>query len=393
MPKKSALKKSSLTSRTGLNKTKGSKTSRASSRSKKISATKKVTVPRTRKVLKPKKSSAVALQLIKAKQNPILAPRKDYSWESQQTFNPAALYENGSVHLIYRAVGDNGLSVFGYAQSKDGVTISERSDNPVYLAHKLSDIERVDAFYSLLPYISGGGFGGAEDPRITRIGDRIYMLYVAFEDYPRLAMTSISLENFLNKKWKWRGAKIISKPGVIDKSGCLFPEKINGKYAILHRIFPHILIDFVDNLDFSREPYLKGEHKIPVRKTKWDSRKIGAGAPPIKTKDGWLLMYYAVDDKDSARYKIGAMILDLKDPRKVLYRTDAPILEPIEWYENEGNKSGIAYPCGAVIMGEDLLVYYGGADTVVCVARTNLNQFLEDLKAGKTPRLTRFKER
>ena len=149
----------------------------------------------------------------------------------------------------------------------------------------------------------------------------------------------------------------------------------------MHRVFPNILIDFVDSLDFDGRTYLKGEHKIAPRSNEWwDSRKIGAGAPPLKTKDGWLLIYQAVDDKDASEYKVGAMLLDLNDPTKVLYRSAQPILEPREDYENHGFKAGVVYPCGAVIKDGTLFVYYGGADSYVCVATAKLDKFLNNLK-------------
>jgi hypothetical protein len=110
--------------------------------------------------------------------------------------------------------------------------------------------------------------------------------------------------------------------------------------------------------------------------------KVGCGPPPLKTKDGWLLIYQAVGACDESRYKIGAMLLDLKDPTKVLARTRSPILEPVAVYENEGFKAGVVYPCGAVIINDRLFVYYGGADTVVCVATAKLNNFLEQLVAN-----------
>lgn len=336
----------------------------------------------------PRKNVKKGIVLNKSLENPILVPNRENSWESWQTFNPAAVYENGKVHLLYRAIGEDGISVVGYASSRDGIHVDERLPRPVYLAHK-PNIRASDIPYSSSPYISGGGFGGCEDPRVTKIDDRIYMIYVAFDGAhsPGLALTHISLEDFLKKRWKWGGVKIISAPGVIDKSGCLFPEKIKGKYVVLHRIFPNILIDFVDDLHFKKP--LAGEFVIKVRKGYWDSRKIGAGAPPIKTDRGWLLLYYAVDNRDASRYKIGAMLLDLKNPTKVLYRTDQPVLEPVEWYENEGHKSGIAYPCGAAVIDGTLFVYYGGADTVVCVATADLQEFLEALVQKRKPKLTK----
>jgi Zn finger protein HypA/HybF involved in hydrogenase expression len=152
--------------------------------------------------------------------------------------------------------------------------------------------------------------------------------------------------------------------------------------VIFHRVFPNILIDFVDDLDFDgKTKWLVGQFKIPVRalSSDWDNLKVGCGPPPIKTKDGWLLIYQAVGKHDETRYKIGAMLLDLKDPTKVLARTKKPILEPVTSYENDGLKEGVVYPCGAVVINDRLFVYYGGADMVVCVASAKLESFMAQL--------------
>ena len=210
------------------------------------------------------------------------------------------------------------------------------------------------------------------------------MTYVAYDghSHPRVALSSIHIDDFLSKKWNWQKPVLISPPYIVDKNACILPEKINGKYVIFHRVFPNILIDFVDNLDFDgKTRWLEGQFKIPTRalSSDWDNLKVGCGPPPIKTKEGWLLIYQAVSSLDESRYKIGAMLLDLKDPTKVLARTRSPILEPIATYENEGFKAGVVYPCGAVIINDHLFVYYGGADTFVCVASVKLEPFLEQL--------------
>lgn len=322
------------------------------------------------------------IQLHKHITNPILAPQAENDWEAFNTFNPAAVYAGGKVHILYRAQGFDYISSVGYAVSSDGISIDKRLSEPVYKPAMDFETNKTGSVNPDL--MSGGGIGGVEDPRVTLLGDRVYMTYVAFNgwDSIRLALTSISLADFLNNRWNWTKPVLVSRPGVIDKSGCLLPEKIKGKYVFFHRIFPNILIDFVDDLNFDgNNNWLKGEYSIKIRPDKWDSRKIGAGAPPVKTKDGWLLIYYGVDDRDASKYHIGAMLLDLHNPTKVLYRSDEPILGPTEEYENTGFKPGIAYPCGAIIKGDDLLVYYGGADSVVCVATAHLETFLEELKA------------
>jgi predicted GH43/DUF377 family glycosyl hydrolase len=177
---------------------------------------------------------------------------------------------------------------------------------------------------------------------------------------------------------------------MINKSAVIFPEKINGKYVVYHRIYPNLLVDYVDDLNFDNK-YLQAHHYIPPRKNFWDSKKIGAGAPPMKTQDGWLLIYQSVGYQDPGRYKIGAMLLDLDNPAKVIARTNSPIVEPVESYENDGFKAGVVYPCGAVTMKNKLHVYYGGADTVVCAASTDLDHFLKEMKRNREPKLHRVR--
>ncbi len=321
--------------------------------------------------------------LFKPKTNPMLSPHPKNDWESFCTFNPAALLADEKVHLLYRAQGFDYVSQIGYAASEDGLSIDLRHPKPAYRPTQPFEGVSLPAGDPENAFVSGGSCGGCEDPRATIIDDRVYMTYVAYNgwDHPRIALTSLSLKDFLAQKFLWEKPVLISRPGIVDKSACIFPEKINGKYVILHRVFPNILIDYVDSLDFTGENFLEGHAKIEPRSREWwDSRKIGAGAPPLKTKDGWLLIYQAVDDKDASQYKVGAMLLDLNDPSKVLFRSAKPILEPVEEYENFGFKAGVVYPCGAVIKDDTLFVYYGGADSFVCVATAPLEEFLNNLK-------------
>ena len=352
---------------------------------------------KTKKAISSKKT-AEAYHLQKFGGNPIVEPKTERSWESKATFNPAALYADGKVHILYRAIGDSDMSVLGYASSADGVHIDERGESPAYVPREAFEgVARPTAITEPATHFisGGGGWGGVEDPRLTRIDDTIYMTYVAFNGWepPRVALSSIAVEDFLAKQWhKWSKAFLISPPGVVDKNAVIFPEKINGKYVILHRIYPDILIDYVDDLRFDgKTKWLKDMHRIKPRPNFWDSHKIGAGAPPIKTKDGWLLIYQAVGKKDSSRYKIGAMLLDLNDPSRVIARSKNPILEPKEQYENWGWKFGVVYPCGAVVIKDRLFVYYGGADKVTCVASADLNEFMEELIKDKAPKLRKEK--
>ncbi len=334
--------------------------------------------------------------LKRSETNPVIQPRPENFWESKQTFNAAAIYDKDRVHLVYRAIGDTDTSVLGYASSADGFTFDDHPDEPVYVPTQPFELPVTMPHWSAAvasaksPYESGGGgYGGCEDPRLTKIQDRYYLTYVAYDgaNPPRVALSSISVEDFHAKQWNWKTPILISPPGVVDKNCVIFPEKINGKYAIMHRIYPNILLDYVDHLDFDGETFLKGEYRIKPSRTLWDTRKVGAGAPPLKTPFGWLLIYHAVGEKDGGRYKVGAMLLDLHDPTKVIARSVVPILQPDHPHDNVGFKGGVVYPCGAIIKDDQLIVYYGGADTVVCAASANLYDFLKELLATGSTRL------
>lgn len=323
--------------------------------------------------------------------NPIITARLDHDWEIQGTFNPAVFQDDdGVLHLFYRAVGNDGISRIGYAQSIDGLSITKRLPHPVFepsLGFGMPDVKEVRGPIGYYPsyYTSGGGWGGSEDPRIVKIGDRIYMIYVAFEGWNsiRIALTYISVSNFKKGRWIWKKPALISPPNKINKNWLLFPEKINGKYAILHSITPEIEIEAIEDMDnigiiSSNRP----GGPQPGREGFFDNRVRGAGPPPLRTELGWLLLYHATDKKEPHKYKLGAMVLDLNNPTKILYRSAHPILSPDMHYENEG-KPGVVYASGAVIKGDDLYVYYGGGDKVVCVAMTPLKEFLDYLVTGK----------
>lgn len=343
-------------------------------------------IPQIRDILKKK----VFTYLIKkAHNNPIIAPRPDVAWDSRASFNSAAIYEDGKVHFLYRALGDTDLSVLGYATSTDGLTIDYRADSPAYIPREPFETPGGHRFSSIAQHFtSGGGYGGVEDPRITKVEDRVYLTYVAFDGAtaPRAAMSSIHIDDFLKNDWdKWEKAKLISAPGMVNKSAVVLPRKVKGKYVVMHRVYPNILVDYLDNLEFN--DYLQGHYFIPPRKQFWDSKKVGAGAPPIETKDGWLLIYQSVGYQDPGRYKIGAMMLERDNPAKVLYRTHMPIIEPEEHYENNGFKAGVVYPCGAVIMKNKLHIYYGGADSYVNAATADIDTFLDEMKHNQEPKI------
>lgn len=365
---------------------------RSSLKNKKTSLKKKAIRVVKRKVVSKKVSKKAikkrGTDLKRFPENPIIEPTV-HAWESKATFNPTAIYHSGKIHILYRAIGDSDNSVLGYANTNDGFTISETSPQPAYFPYFGL---KYDTSLPSIGYGSGGGWGGgSEDPRMTLLDGNIYVLYTAFDGWGsvRIGLISISLGDFLAKRFNnWKGPVLISPPGEIQKNWVLFPEKINGKFAILHSISPNIMIDYFDSLDeFDGRKFIQSFHS---KNSSWGSKNKlvrGVGPAPIKTKYGWLVLYHAVEKNDYGRYKLWAMILDEKDPTKVLYDSNQPILEPDLWYENEGYKGGVVYACGAVVKDGELFVYYGGADKVSCVATVNLDKFLKELIAQKVSRL------
>lgn len=292
--------------------------------------------------------------------NPIITPRPDKKWESKGTFNPAVIDLDGSVHILYRAFGEDNISTIGYASSRDGFSIDERSSEPVYKPRK--DFEN----------------RGCEDPRVSIIDDIIYLSYTAYDGItPRVAFASISKADFLAKKWNWSEPYVITPSGVPDKDAALFPEKIDGQYLIIHRVNDNICADYVKTLDFSKEKINECIEILSPRRGMWDEEKVGIAAPPIKTSKGWLMLYHGVSEHTT--YRMGAVLLSKDNPTEIIARTTAPILEPIEEYERVGYIPNVVFPCGAIVRDELLYIYYGAADSTVAVATLPLNALLKVL--------------
>jgi len=298
--------------------------------------------------------------------NPILKPILKHSWESEYVFNPAAIYEGGKVHIVYRAMGKDGTSVLGYASSLDGLNIETRLSEPIYTPRESFEKK-------LKP-----GYSGCEDPRITRIGEKLYICYTAHdgEDPTQIALSSINVSDFLAKKWHWSDPKIISCPERNDKNACVMSEKIKGKYVFFHRIGGCIWIDFVSDLSFKDEGWLGGELLLFPNPKGWDSEKVGIAGPPMKIKEGWLLIYHGLSREDR-KYRLGAVLLDLKNPSTIISKLDYPVLEPEAEYEKKGLKPNVVFSCGSVIIKKRLFVYYGATDQATCVASMDLTKLVK----------------
>jgi predicted GH43/DUF377 family glycosyl hydrolase len=196
-----------------------------------------------------------------------------------------------------------------------------------------------------------------------------------------MTLAELNVQKLKQGLFDWSRGLYLSPSGEVQKNWVLFPEKLRGRYAMITNIYPQIEISYFTKKDLEDEKYLESRFVRHERKGHWDTWVRGAGAPPLKTDEGWLLLYHAIDERDPGKYKIGAMLLDLKDPKKVLYRSTAPILEPSQWYENDW-KPGVVYATGAVIKDKDLIVYYGGGDKYVAAAKAPLREFLGKLASG-----------
>jgi predicted GH43/DUF377 family glycosyl hydrolase len=279
------------------------------------------------------------------------------------TFNPGAVRSGEITHILYRGVDEHSISSLGYANTIDGETILERSAEPV-----LSPVEPWEQL-------------GCEDPRITAIDGTFYVFYTAYSHRgPRIALASTT--DFRNyERYGLVG------PDYDDKDSALFPRRISGKFAVVHRIEPNIEIAFYDSFkkmeSFSQNPYSKGYLKRVEANTilkpqrKWEEKKVGIGPPPIRTDAGWLVIYHGVDS--STVYRAGAALLDLENPRRVISRTPDPILEPEKEFERVGVVPNVVFPEGAVIIKDELRVFYGGADKVCCVASVPMKLLIEAL--------------
>ncbi len=309
-------------------------------------------------------------QLVRHPRNPIITPRPELGWEARGTFNPAAILLDDKVHLIYRALGQDDVSVLGYARSGDGLTVDERPSEPIYLPREA--IERAP----------DGGPSGCEDPRLTLLDERLYLLYTAYDGHDaRIALSSIAPEDFLARRWDWERPIAISAPEIWDKDACLFPRRVDGKYVVIHRLSVGIWIDLVEDLRDLEEHWLGGKLLLAPRPGHWDNRKVGACGPPIETEAGWLFLYHGITEPGTV-YSVGAALLDRHDPTRVIARTDAPIFEPQEDYERAGLVNNVVFPCGTVVRGQNLYVYYGGADRVIGVALADLGELVASVRAG-----------
>ncbi len=332
------------------------------------------------------------MKLKKFEGNPILKPNNN-QWENLCVLNPAVIYaeEREEFVMLYRAAGDTyeHYIYLGLATSKDGYNFERFSDKPIFE-----------------PDYNGADGGCVEDPRLVKMGDTYYLTYASrpyapgrywlhepkpWFNPPKNApqylrhndtITSLAFtKDFINYKKCGR----MTNSRVDDRDVFIFPEMINGKYVRFSRPMtwcgegypcknPSIWIAFSDDLLEWGTPELFYQGK-----TWWEDKKVGGSCPPIKTEDGWFFIYHGVSTKDNC-YRVGAMLLDLEDPRIIKGITKDFIMEPEFDYELSGPYNGCVFPTGNVVKDGILYVYYGAADKYVCLATANFNELLEELK-------------
>lgn len=218
---------------------------------------------------------------------------------------------------------------------------------------------------------------GIEDPRITEIEGRYLITHTAVSEHG-IASALASTRDF----------RILERHGLIfppeNRNVTIFPERLNGRYACYHRPVGRHIATMDMWAAYSPDLQHWGGHArvIGSRPGRWDSQRVGAGTVPIRTERGWLAIYHGADD--SQRYSLGAILCDLERPEVVLARSAEPLLSPEAPYEVAGFFGNVVFTCGAVLQGDDLLVYYGAADQFVCGAALSLAELIESLEASST---------
>lgn len=341
--------------------------------------------------------------MIEVKSKKIILEKTDLNFENQAVLNPACIEKDGIVHMFYRAVRPGNFSTIGYCQIKNGEIIYRKNQPCLYPEY---DYETQ----------------GLEDPRITFLDGLYYLFYTAFDGRNARIAYAVSpdlkhfekrgvispqipyqkaIDIFFNigvKKEYVVGKTLCEAIGganimLWDKDACLFPKKINGQYALLHRILPDIQIAYFTNFSQLTDDYwlnyLQNLKKYILLEPRFDfeSRSIGAGTPPIETPYGWLLIYHAVQETaDGAVYHAGAALLDKDNPQRLIGRLTQPLFSPDKSWEKLGNINNIVFPTGAVLKKDKIEIYYGAADKVIGCCTVDLPTLLTLLtNSGSSP--------
>jgi predicted GH43/DUF377 family glycosyl hydrolase len=300
--------------------------------------------------------------------NPILTSR-DLPYPANTVFNPGAIRVDGDTLLLLRVEDRRGLSHLTAARSADGVSNWTIDAAPTFLPEPDRYPEEI---------------WGVEDPRITYMEEekRWVVAYTAYSlGGPLVALAATT--DF--KKFERLGPAMPPD----DKDAALFPVRFNGRWAMIHRPVSRAA-EAGAHMWISWSPDLKhwGDHQILIRARRggwWDANKIGLSPPPLRTEEGWLLLYHGVRSTASgAIYRLGLALLDLENPSLVIGRSDEWVFEPGVEYERFGDVDKVVFPCGWVEQDGSVRIYYGAADSTVALATANVSDLLDWLRATTT---------
>ncbi len=296
--------------------------------------------------------------------NPIITV-KDLPYPANSVFNAGATSVGGEALLLMRVEDRRGISHLTAARSRNGIDKWRIHDRPALMPSPETHPEEI---------------WGIEDPRITFL-EELKLWAIAYTAYSK-AGPLVSLATTVDFEDFERLGPIMPPE---DKDATLFPVRIKGRWAMLHRPVStfhatgaHIWISY--------SPDLKhwGDHRIliPARKGGWwDANKVGISPPPLRTDEGWLLLYHGVKRTASgAIYRLGLALLDLDDPCRVIARSDQWVFQPEEEYEVFGDVDKVVFPCGWLKDGDTLHLYYGGADKCIALATASISELLQWLK-------------
>lgn len=297
--------------------------------------------------------------------NPILE-LEDMPFLANSVFNGTPIKHGDEYLLLIRVEGQQGYSFFALARSRDGYRFKVEK-KPALLP----------ARYSLFAAYESHGI---EDPRATLIDGTYYVMYTAVSEYGH----RIALEKTQDFRAFQRVA-LVSAPG--NKDGVLFPEKINGLYARLDRPIGGGVGSIW--VSYSKDLRSWGRSRVVItpRDGYWDSYRVGASVPPIRTDQGWLEIYHGTKMTSAGPiYRVGTVLLDLDDPSRVIARCSVPLLSPREDYERIGDVGNVVFACGAIVEPDgEMKLYYGGADTCICVATASLDEVISCTLDGLRP--------
>lgn len=317
----------------------------------------------------------------------VLEPRGK-EFRTVAKFNAGMVLHNNIVHMAYRFSVWSNLSLGCDEHPHSRYAVDDIRYACLTPQGKLiCDSEKV-LIQPSLPWDSSG----CQDPRIVSFEGYYYLIYCGWDKNTVPAGKDRARVGFARTV----DFEICEKLGVIghyawDKDAFIFPERINGKVAYMHRIIPNIQIDYFDSIEdlLNQEFWDKYDEKICEKSTvmkaeyKWENGKVGGSLPPIRTDKGWLIIYHGVEDypnqKPPFTYRAGAALLDLGNPSKVIARLPYPILEPEENYEKFGDVDSVVFPVGGYVHDGYLYISYGGADRCVAIARTPLEELLDEL--------------